>query len=46
MGTVSADNRGLRLAARYLVLCLVALVFLFPVVFMLGRLEEREKATR
>ncbi len=35
MGAVSADNRGLRLAARYLVLCLVALVFLFPVIFML-----------
>ncbi|MDB2407785.1 carbohydrate ABC transporter permease [Jannaschia sp.] len=35
MATVSADNRGLRLATRYLVLCLVALVFLFPLVFML-----------
>ncbi|MEM7487776.1 MAG: carbohydrate ABC transporter permease [Pseudomonadota bacterium] len=35
MAVVSADNRGLRLAARYLVLVLVALVFLFPLVFML-----------
>ena len=34
MSTVSADGRGLRLAVRYLVLCLVALVFLFPLVFM------------
>lgn len=32
---VSSDNRGLRLGVRYLVLCLVALVFLFPLVFML-----------
>ena len=35
MAVVSSDNRGLRLALRYLVLCLVALVFLFPLVFML-----------
>ncbi|MEL6463536.1 MAG: carbohydrate ABC transporter permease [Pseudomonadota bacterium] len=35
MAAVSSDNRGLRLAIRYLVLCLVALVFLFPLVFML-----------
>ena len=35
MAAVSSDNRGLRLAARYLALCLVALVFLFPLVFML-----------
>ena len=35
MAVVSSDNRGLRLAVRYFVLCLVALVFLFPLVFML-----------
>ena len=35
MAVVSTDNRGFRLVARYLVLGLVALVFLFPVVFML-----------
>jgi multiple sugar transport system permease protein len=34
MAQVSADNRGLRLAARYATLALVALVFLFPLVFM------------
>lgn len=34
MALVSAENRGLRLAARYASLCLVALVFLFPLVFM------------
>lgn len=34
MATVAADNRGLRLAARYLVLALVAVIFLFPLVFM------------
>lgn len=35
MAMVASDNRGLRLAMRYLVLCFVALVFLFPLVFML-----------
>jgi multiple sugar transport system permease protein len=34
MGTVSPQNSGLRLFARYLVLALVAVVFLFPLVFM------------
>lgn len=35
MAVVTHDNRGLRLAVRYLVLVLVALVFMFPLVFML-----------
>ena len=35
MATISADNRGLRLAVRYLVLVLIALIFCFPLVFML-----------
>ncbi|WP_316860566.1 carbohydrate ABC transporter permease [uncultured Cohaesibacter sp.] len=34
MALVSEQNRGLRLLSRYLVLALVALVFLFPLVFM------------
>ena len=34
MATVSAENRGLRLFVRYLVLVLIALVFVFPLVFM------------
>lgn len=34
MASVTADNRGLRLATRYLVLVLVGFVFLFPLVFM------------
>ena len=34
MATVSPQNSGLRLVARYLVLALVAVVFLFPLVFM------------
>lgn len=34
MTQVAVDNRGLRLFTRYLVLSLVALVFLFPLVFM------------
>lgn len=34
MATVTSDNRGLRLAARYATLCLVAVVFLFPLIFM------------
>lgn len=35
MAAVSMDNAGLRLAVRYLVLALVATVFLFPLVFMI-----------
>ncbi len=35
MAVVSQDNRGLRLAVRYLVLALVAIVFMFPLVFMI-----------
>ena len=34
MAEISVENRGLRLAARYVVLALVAVVFLFPLVFM------------
>ncbi|WP_377512079.1 carbohydrate ABC transporter permease [Octadecabacter sp. R77987] len=34
MATVNADNRGLRLAVRYGVLTLIALIFIFPLVFM------------
>ena len=34
MALVSEQNRGLRLLSRYLVLAVVALVFLFPLVFM------------
>ncbi|MER8825551.1 carbohydrate ABC transporter permease [Mesorhizobium sp. M0938] len=30
------DNYGLRLFVRYLVLCLIALIFLFPLVFMIN----------
>jgi multiple sugar transport system permease protein len=35
MAAISADNRGLRLATRYLVLVLIAAIFIFPLVFML-----------
>lgn len=35
MAVVSADNRGLRLAVRYAVLVLVAVIFIFPLLFML-----------
>ena len=35
MALVSAENRGLRLAVRYTVLCLVASVFIFPIIFMM-----------
>lgn len=35
MAAISADNRGLRLFVRYLVLVLIALIFCFPLVFML-----------
>jgi len=34
MAMISADNRGLRLATRYAVLALIALIFVFPLVFM------------
>jgi multiple sugar transport system permease protein len=34
MAMISADNRGLRLATRYAVLVLIAVIFLFPLVFM------------
>lgn len=34
MALVSAENRGLRLASRYATLIVVALVFMFPLVFM------------
>ena len=34
MAAVTAENHGLRLASRYLVLVLVAIIFLFPLVFM------------
>ena len=34
MATINADNRGLRLAVRYLVLTLIAIIFFFPLVFM------------
>ena len=32
---ISADNHGLRLVVRYLVLTIIAVIFLFPLVFML-----------
>lgn len=35
MAMMTADNHGLRLAVRYLVLVLIALIFCFPLVFML-----------
>lgn len=34
MAMISADNRGLRLATRYAVLVLIAVIFIFPLVFM------------
>jgi len=34
MALISADNHGLRLAVRYAVLVLIALIFIFPLVFM------------
>jgi len=34
MALVTPDSRGLRLAVRYLVLLLVAAVFIFPLIFM------------
>jgi multiple sugar transport system permease protein len=35
MAAIASDNRGLRLAVRYVVLILIALIFIFPLVFML-----------
>ncbi|NTV81309.1 MAG: hypothetical protein HGA24_07800 [Candidatus Aminicenantes bacterium] len=35
MAMISAENRGLKLATRYAVLILIAIIFLFPLVFML-----------
>lgn len=35
MAAIAADNRGLRLAVRYAVLILIAVIFVFPLVFML-----------
>jgi multiple sugar transport system permease protein len=34
MAMISGDNHGLRLAVRYTVLVLIALIFIFPLVFM------------
>jgi multiple sugar transport system permease protein len=34
MAKIASDNRGLRLASRYAVLVLIALIFIFPLVFM------------
>jgi len=34
MAAISADNHGLRLATRYVVLTLIAIIFVFPLVFM------------
>lgn len=34
MAAISSDNHGLRLVTRYLVLTLIALIFIFPLVFM------------
>lgn len=34
MALVTSDNHGLRLLARYMTLTLVALIFLFPLIFM------------
>ena len=35
MALVYAENRGIRLVVRYLVLCIVAAVFIFPIIFMM-----------
>ncbi len=35
MATIAPDNHGLRLAVRYSVLILIAVIFIFPLVFML-----------
>jgi multiple sugar transport system permease protein len=34
MAMIASDNRGLRLAVRYAVLVLIAIIFIFPLVFM------------
>jgi len=34
MAQISQDNRGLRLVVRYTVLCLIAAIFSFPMIFM------------
>jgi multiple sugar transport system permease protein len=34
MAAISSDNHGLRLATRYVVLVLIAIIFIFPLVFM------------
>jgi multiple sugar transport system permease protein len=34
MAAITADNHGLRLAVRYAVLTLIAVIFMFPLVFM------------
>ncbi|SFR19979.1 carbohydrate ABC transporter permease [Poseidonocella sedimentorum] len=34
MAAISSDNHGLRLVTRYVVLTLIALIFVFPLVFM------------
>lgn len=35
MATITPDNRGLRLVTRYTVLTLIALIFIFPLIFMM-----------
>ncbi len=35
MAAIASDNHGLRLAARYAVLTLIAVIFIFPLIFML-----------
>ncbi len=35
MAQISQDNRGLRLVVRYTVLCLIATIFSFPLIFMI-----------
>ena len=35
MAAIGADNHGLRLAVRYAVLVLIAIIFIFPLIFML-----------
>lgn len=34
MAMIASDNRGLRLAVRYAVLILIAIIFVFPLIFM------------
>jgi multiple sugar transport system permease protein len=35
MAAISPDNHGLRLFVRYAVLCLIAVIFVFPLIFMM-----------